>query len=246
IVHNWRRKSVDGLSFDFLTFNFFGFFCYMMFNVGMLWIPSIQDEFVSRHPYAVMHVRLNDIIFPSYALLCTAAQIIQCFIFQRAPGQRVSITCRIITGLLVLSALVGLILAITVESVLWLDFVYWLSYIKLIITTIKYTPQLYLNFRNKSTAGWSIWNVILDFTGGSLSLVQMFMLAGNYNDWYSMLTDPAKLGLGLLSVFFNIFFFIQHYCLYSGARREAAPHTEEINAAYDNPDQEVKTDNTHF
>ena len=36
-----------------------------------------------------------------------------------------------------------------------------------------------MNFRRKSTQGWSIGNVLLDFTGGSLSLLQMFLLAYN-------------------------------------------------------------------
>ena len=36
-----------------------------------------------------------------------------------------------------------------------------------------------MNFRRKSTQGWSIGNVLLDFTGGSLSLLQMFLLAHN-------------------------------------------------------------------
>ena len=36
-----------------------------------------------------------------------------------------------------------------------------------------------MNFRRKSTEGWSIGNVLLDFTGGSFSLLQMFLLAYN-------------------------------------------------------------------
>lgn len=219
IVHNWRRRSVIGLSFDYLTFNFIGFFSYFLFNMGLFWIDEIQAEYFDRNPTGVLHVRLNDVIFPLYALVCTAAQIAQCFVYEREPQQRVSTTCRIISAALIVSALVGCVLVPSVKSLLWLDLFYWLSYIKLIITAIKYTPQLWENYQRKSTAGWSIYQVILDFTGGSLSLIQMFLLAGNYDDWFSILTDPAKLGLGLLSIFFNIFFFIQHYCLYKNSEK---------------------------
>lgn len=38
-----------------------------------------------------------------------------------------------------------------------------------------------MNFRRKSTVGWSIGNVLLDFTGGSCSIIQMFILAYNYS-----------------------------------------------------------------
>ena len=39
-----------------------------------------------------------------------------------------------------------------------------------------------MNFRRKSTEGWSIGSILLDFTGGSFSLLQMFMLAYNYSE----------------------------------------------------------------
>ena len=61
----------------------------------------------------------------------------------------------------------------------YLDFLYFCSYVKLFITLIKYIPQAYLNFRRKSTFGWSIGNILLDFTGGILSIGQMFVIAYN-------------------------------------------------------------------
>jgi len=36
-----------------------------------------------------------------------------------------------------------------------------------------------MNYRRQSTKGWSIGNVLLDFTGGSFSLIQMFLQAYN-------------------------------------------------------------------
>ena len=36
-----------------------------------------------------------------------------------------------------------------------------------------------MNYRRQSTVGWSIGNILLDFTGGSLSILQMFLLAYN-------------------------------------------------------------------
>lgn len=42
-----------------------------------------------------------------------------------------------------------------------------------------------MNFKRQSTLGWSIGNVLLDFTGGSLSIIQMFLLA--YNNGKSLI-----------------------------------------------------------
>ena len=47
-----------------------------------------------------------------------------------------------------------------------------------------------MNFRRKSTEGWSIGNVLLDFTGGMLSLLQMFLIA--YNTGQLMSTRNIK------------------------------------------------------
>lgn len=64
----------------------------------------------------------------------------------------------------------------------WLNFVYVMSYLKLATTVLKYIPQVYLNYSLKSTIGWHIQNVILDFTGGILSIGQLVMDAFNMDD----------------------------------------------------------------
>ena len=133
-------------------------------------------------------------------------------LFQRG-GQRVSIPC--------IGALVGIFLFIIstsisagVDAISWLEFLTWASYVKLGITIVKYMPQAYMNFRRKSTEGWSIGNVLLDFTGGSLSMLQMIMDSYNLDDWSSFFGDFTKFGLGLFSVLFDILFILQHYVCY--------------------------------
>lgn len=37
-----------------------------------------------------------------------------------------------------------------------------------------------MNYRRKSTVGWSIENILLDFTGGMLSMLQMLLNGYNY------------------------------------------------------------------
>jgi len=61
---------------------------------------------------------------------------------------------------------------------------------------------------------------LLDFTGGSLSIIQMILISYNNNDWASIFGDPTKFGLGFFSVVFDIFFMLQHYVFY----RDNQPH----------------------
>lgn len=41
-----------------------------------------------------------------------------------------------------------------------------------------------MNYRRKSTVGWSIGNIFLDFTGGMLSMLQMMLNAYNYGKFF--------------------------------------------------------------
>ncbi|XP_047485058.1 LOW QUALITY PROTEIN: cystinosin homolog [Penaeus chinensis] len=211
---NWKRKSVIGLHFDFLSLNIVGFFVYSLFNVCLYWIPSIEADYFKRHPYGVNPVQLNDVIFSLHAFLACGIQVFQCFIYDRGD-QQISLTARYILTGITLSSVVMTILG-AASAIQWLDFLYFMSYVKLFITLIKYIPQAYYNYRRKSTSGWSIGNILLDFTGGSLSIAQMFILSYNYNDWGSIFGDPTKFGLGIFSIIFDIFFMVQHYILYRG------------------------------
>lgn len=209
---NWRRRSVVGLNFDFIVLNLTGFVAYSVFNVGLFWVPYIQEEFLKKDPNGVIPVDANDVFFSLHAVVLTLIYICQCVIYERG-GQKVS---KVAIGLLVFAwsfAFVSLFVAVA-HIITWLEYLYYFSYIKLGVTLVKYIPQAYMNYRRKSTEGWSIGGILLDFTGGSCSLIQMFLEAFNNDKWKFIFGDPTKFGLGIFSIFFDIVFIIQHYCLY--------------------------------
>nr|XP_045745619.1 cystinosin isoform X3 [Mirounga angustirostris] len=212
VITNWRRKSVIGLSFDFVALNLTGFVAYSVFNIGLLWVPYIKEQFFLTYPNGVNPVDSNDVFFSLHAVALTLVVMVQCFLYERG-NQHVSWPA---VSFLVLSwvfVLITVVLA-AVGVIPWLRFLFCFSYIKLAVTLVKYFPQAYMNFYYKSTEGWSIGNVLLDFTGGSFSLLQMFLQSYNNEQWTLIFGDPTKFGLGLFSIFFDIVFFIQHFCLY--------------------------------
>lgn len=217
IYINFKRKSVVGLNFDFLALNIMGFTMYSLFNCGLYFSKAIQDEYFTRHPRSLNPVQLNDVFFSLHAAFATLITIAQCFMYER-EDQRVSMT-----GRGILSAFVGIVIITAslgaADKIAWLDFLYYCSYIKLCITLIKYVPQAYMNYKRKSTVGWSIGNIFLDFVGGFLSVLQMTLNAYNYNDWISFFGDATKFGLGLFSLIFDIFFMLQHYVFYRESRK---------------------------
>lgn len=139
---NWRRRSVIGFHFDFLSLNVVGFFMYSVFNVCLFWSPAIKLQYFSRHPFGVNPVQLNDVIFSIHALAACLIQVAQCCVYERGD-QQVSRTAKGILGVIgVLSAVMVVLSAAAVMQ--WLDFLYYVSYVKLFITLIKYIPQVCL------------------------------------------------------------------------------------------------------
>ena len=216
LYENIYRKSVVGLNFDYLSFNMLGYFVYSIFNVGLYWVTYIREQYIEQHPGQLIPVKLNDVFFSLHGGLLTAITIGTCFIYDRG-NQRVSWVCRIAIaiGLLYIGTL-ALLAGLTgvCPNLTWLNFVSWISYIKLIVTIVKYCPQAYMNYSRKSTSGWSIGNVLLDLTGGLCSILQTVLLAYNSNDWPSLYANPVKLGLGILTLIFDSVFMLQHYTLY--------------------------------
>jgi LCT (Lysosomal Cystine Transporter) family transporter len=212
IFQNWQRKSVRGLSLDFVFINITGFAVYGIYNIGLFWVPSMQDQYFDKYPFGTIPVQLNDVIFTLHAVFASGILVTQCLIYDKG-SQTVSTTFRtVLVGIytfLFIMAIVALSSAVT-----WLTFLDTCSYVKLFVTLIKYIPQAYLNWSRKSTSGWCIGNVLLDFTGGIFSVMQMCIISYNHNDWASIFGDFAKFGLGLFSICFDIFFIIQHYGLY--------------------------------
>lgn len=222
IYTNFRRNSVIGLNFDFLSLNMVGFILYGVFNIGLYSIPEIKEEYSRLHPRGLNPVHLNDVFFAVHATIATLITIVQCFCYERGD-QRVSVFGKslltIFAGVIILTTILSL-----TEVIHWLNFLYICSYVKLSITLIKYVPQAYMNYQRKSTIGWSIGNVLLDFTGGMLSMLQMMLNAYNYDDWISIMGDPTKFGLGLFSVMFDVLFLLQHYVFYREPKDKLSGH----------------------
>ncbi|CAK7242537.1 MAG: hypothetical protein STHCBS139747_004032 [Sporothrix thermara] len=96
----------------------------------------------------------------------------------------------------------------------WLDVVYTLGYVKVVVTFVKYWPQVLTNYRNRSTVGWAILPLMFDFWGGVLSIAQLVIDSVRQRDWSGLTGNPVKLLLGNVSIAYDCIFFAQHYILY--------------------------------
>jgi len=109
----------------------------------------------------------------------------------------------------------------------WIDVVYTLQYLKLALTMYKYSPQALSNYFRKSTAGWAIGQILFDTAGCILSLAQLAIDSALQDDWSGFFGNPAKLGLALISLVFDIIFLVQHYILYGDGQKETEGKTDD-------------------
>lgn len=217
---NWKRKSVVGFSLDFLCLNITGFVCYATYNVCLYFGQSFQLEYLAANSAVSIPVKVNDVVFSLHAVAICSFQIFQCCIYDRGT-QKVALPVILLTVAMWISIVIVLLLvsALGQQVVTWLFFINFLSWLKAGITFIKYMPQAWLNFKRKSTVGWSIGNVLLDLTGGLFSFGQLFVDAVYVGNWSGFSGDVAKTLLAVFSILFDGIFITQHYICYPVRKR---------------------------
>lgn len=62
----------------------------------------------------------------------------------------------------------------------------WSSLVWWVVTVLLLFLQAYMNYRAQSTDGWSIGNVLLDFTGGVFSILQMILQSYNNGNYWQL------------------------------------------------------------
>ncbi|EOA81280.1 hypothetical protein ACJQWK_10657 [Exserohilum turcicum] len=239
-ISNYVRKSTLGLAIDFPTLNVLGFACYTVSTASFLYSPTIKTQYAQRHPDAPQTtVRFNDFLFAAHgAVMCV---IIYSQFFESIWGFEVGRRQRVSRAILgvwwaCVVAVLGVVVLVRVQGVhggysaegwAWIDVIYTLGYVKLLTVILKYIPQAWVNYKRKSTQGWSIYPMLLDFAGGWLSLAQLCIDSALENDWSGVTGNPVKFGLGNVTIVFDVIFMLQHYVLYRHTSEKTMDEDEE-------------------
>lgn len=220
-----------------------GFAAYSASTIAFYYSPLIRAQYAARFHGLTPTVQFNDITFALHALALCVVSTTQYLLprvwgFTPSLGNRpsraisgIGIGC--VVGVAVVLAKVGTSPARAstepaVASWVWLDVVYAVSYVKLLVTLVKYTPQVVFNHRNRSTAGWSISMILLDFSGGVLSITQQAIDSYLQADWSGITGNPVKFALGNVSMIYDVVFMTQHYVLYPEAAEKRVAEREAL------------------
>lgn len=131
---------MTGLSIDMVMGNVVGFLYLSVYTSFFYWDPYTRKQYRERNGSGADNmVQLNDVAFAIHAFLISLFTYGQILAY-RKPTEKMSRTAKVI------ATLIGLITAISLglwlsDIILWLDFLYALSYLKIVITIMKYIPQ---------------------------------------------------------------------------------------------------------
>ncbi len=214
IILNFRRKSTSGLSLQFCIINLTGFACYSVYNIALYFVPAVQVAYLAAHPAVVtahdIPVHFTDVLFATHATAATAVTLIQMAVYPSGE-QRLGPTTYVFfcVSLLIVFAPASLVIYHVLKPYY---IIAALGYVKTVSSLVKYVPQAWLNFRRRSTIGWSVGNVMLDISGAGFNLGQTALDAAI--NGFDVLANVPKLALAAVSVGFDALFIVQHYVLY--------------------------------
>lgn len=222
---NFRRKSVVGLNFDFVLLNLTKHSSYLIYNATLYFSSAVQQQYREKYGLNEMiPVAANDVAFSIHAVVLTAFTLFQIFIYERG-NQKISKIAVAIVSVAWFAAAVCVFIAVPSHSWLWLVSAF--NTIQVIMTVVKYIPQAIMNFCRKSTDGFSIGNILLDFLGGVTNYGQMSMQSIDQGSWVNFYGNIGKTLLSLVSIFFDVLFMLQHYVLYRGMKATLLQMDEE-------------------
>ncbi|KXS22563.1 hypothetical protein M427DRAFT_118527 [Gonapodya prolifera JEL478] len=207
---NYSHRSVAGVSIDFVVMNCEGMLFLAIYTAAFYGNQDVRQQYRDRNGGEDNLVTLADVVFAVHATFWSYVTLLQFFLYHpQIPRPHPIVTSFLVVTLL---PALGLLVATFAESAQAIDVLYYLSYVKLATVVVKCVPQVLHNWRRESTVGWSIEGVLLDLAGGLFSLAQLLLDAlSTGSGWRGILGDPVKLFLGILSVFFDVVFAVQHY-----------------------------------
>lgn len=236
VIENYRRHKVTGLNFDYIVYNLVGFSGYTTYTIWGYIDPDMGTG----------DIKIQDIFFASHGLALTIIQLGQIIYYydKTDPNQKILHFTITFLSVLLWGAFILLFVErvlgnydphVTKEKVYVFNSLIYLGWCKVLITLIKYIPQAYSNYKRKSTIGWNIHNMLLDFTGGLFSFGQNFVdsyrtpVVTLSNGETSSALNTAKYALSFITMLFDIIFITQHYIFYRNSNSDLHPNRNPSN-----------------
>ncbi|XP_028772435.1 cystinosin homolog [Neltuma alba] len=226
IILNFRRKSVVGLNLDYEILSLTKHSSYLIYNASLYFSTVIQKQYLEKYGFEQMiPVAANDVAFSTHTVIMTLILLFQVAVYERGNQKFSKYAIAIVSAVWFIAA-VCFFVALSDHSWLWLISIF--NSIQVCMTLIKYMPQAVMNFLRKSTDGFSIGGVLLDFSGGVFNYSQMAVQSIDQGSWMNFIGNVGKVLISLVTIFYDLVFMLQHYALYPRKKAGASPKANDI------------------
>eukprot|EP01057_Protomagalhaensia_wolfi_P003914 Protomagalhaensia_wolfi_Nauph_80__3913@NODE_396_length_2611_cov_285_088647_g300_i0_p1_GENE_NODE_396_length_2611_cov_285_088647_g300_i0NODE_396_length_2611_cov_285_088647_g300_i0_p1_ORF_typecomplete_len283_score16_99PQloop/PF04193_14/5_4e14PQloop/PF04193_14/2_6e03PQloop/PF04193_14/6e12PQloop/PF04193_14/5_2e03_NODE_396_length_2611_cov_285_088647_g300_i07981646 len=229
IYANYCHRKTDAVSLDCSTLNLLGYVAYVLYTT-ILYAYEV-------HHYLPRIITIQDVCFAVHALVLTIVLLLQ-FKIYATSRLRVHPATRALIGAVMVGWLINAFLWLS-GFIRFIPFsgnttrsswsvVEFFGFTNVLITMVKYAPQVYHNYRRKSTVGLDIRTFLLDMAGGTLAMLQTALLAIHYDDTRYFTNNLTKLLLCCVGLSYDTIIIYQHYIQYRLVRLATAkvPHDE--------------------
>lgn len=197
-----KVKHSEGYSLDFQIFNIFGFGFYTISNIHYLYQNGLNFN------------SSLDLIFSTHAFLISIIILILTFYYPKKKNKGhfgSYIMIFIFFVMAVIFFFVNKFFVFGSENDLWI----FMGMGKSIVSTLKYLYQIYLNRDRGTTEGFSVGNIVLDLSGGFLSLLQVFLEIWSVGGgFFDDRTNVPKIGLAFVVIFFDFVLLYQFFFVF--------------------------------
>lgn len=181
------KGSSIGMASDKILYDIIGFTSLSIYSISMYSVQSVRDAYERDHHGHTPTVAINDVCYALHALVITFLFVAQMAYFDGKKQMPTVFAMRVACVLVIIIVLYLVLIASLGEK--WhsvcsfMNWLYFLSFVKVGITFVKYIPQVLLNYTRKSTLGWNIVSTFMDFEGSALSILQLVLDCNNLDDW---------------------------------------------------------------
>lgn len=211
IFLNWHVQSSDAISLDTALFNTLGYSCYAGSVVLQVFSDKVKDDYMSRY-HTLPVLSASDLFYSIHGLFTVFLLLTQVVLANELwhfPSKSRRCPNRF-TQFVFASFFVFLCYQLFYINRLHqlISFSLGLAYVKFIINSIKFIPQILHNIRRKSMHGFSSGQFLLDTFGIVMMLIE-FVLKNDLPLPEAIMLNRGKLGLAVISATFNFIFFTQ-------------------------------------
>lgn len=220
---NYSLRTADSISLDYIVLNILGYFCYSISIYLQLYNPTVREQYQEYFDGSLPVLSSADMFYSFHGLSLLFILCSQVFLGNQLWGfnnERKSFKLHSLSRMLLSTFAIFALYSWNCGDPVFsfLNFALNLAYFKIVLSLLKYIPQVIHNYKRKSMFGISRLQILFDITG-SLFCFTEFYLKNDLPILEAINSNRGKVGITCVTFLFATIFLFQIY-IYGSSKRE--------------------------